>query len=78
MIEMSSHFYRLILSPFTLPTVLVAPTVYSSGFLSNLEPGTSSSSVKTVKDRSELLAIHIFFPTSLTKLDFVCLSLDGV
>ena len=44
----------------------------------NLEPGTSSSSVKTVKDRSELLAIHKFFPTSLTEYDFVCLSLDGV
>ena len=26
------------------------PTVYSSGSLSNLEPGTSSSSVRTVKD----------------------------
>ena len=53
-------------------------TVYSCGSLSNLEPGTSSSSVKTVKDRSELLAIHMFFPTSLTEYDFVCLSLDGV
>ena len=53
-------------------------TVYSSGSLSNLEPGTSSSSVKTVKDRSELLDIHMFFPTSLTEFDFVCLSLDGV
>ena len=53
-------------------------TVYSCGSLSNLEPETSSSSVKTVKDRSELLAIHIFFPTSLTEFDFVCLSLDGV
>ena len=53
-------------------------TVYSSGSLSNLKSGTSSSSVKTVKDRSELLAIHMFFPISLTELDFVCLSLDGV
>ena len=78
MIEMSSRVYRLISSPCTLTTVLVAPTVYSSGSFSNLEPETSSSSVKTVKDRSELLAIHIFFPTSLTAFDFVCLSLDGV
>ena len=53
-------------------------TAYSSGSLSNLKPGTSSSSVKTVKDRSELLAIHMFFPLSLTEFDFVCLSLDGV
>ena len=36
------------------------PTVYSSGSLSNLEPGTTSSSVKTVKDGSEPLAIHTF------------------
>ena len=36
------------------------PTVYSSGSLSNLEPGTSSSSVRTVKDGSEPLAIHTF------------------
>ena len=35
-------------------------TVYSSGSLSNLEPGTSSSSVRTVKDGSEPLAIHTF------------------
>ena len=35
-------------------------TVYSSSSLSNLEPGTSSSSVRTVKDGSEPLAIHTF------------------
>ena len=75
---MSSCVYRLISSPCTLTTVLVAPTVYSSGSLSNLEPGTSSSSGKTVKGRNERLAIHVFFPVSLTEFDFVCLSLDGV
>ena len=52
-------------------------TVYSSASLSNLEPGMPSSSVRTVQDWSELLAIHVFFPITLTEFDFVFLSHDG-
>ena len=52
-------------------------TVYSSASLSSLEPGMPSSSVRTVQDWSELLAIHVFFPITLTEFDFVCLSHGG-
>ena len=52
-------------------------TVYSSASLSNLEPGMPSSSVRTVQDWRELLAIHVFFPITLTEFDFVCLSHGG-
>ena len=52
-------------------------TVYSSASLSNLEPGMLSSSVRTVQGWSELVAIHVFFPVTLTELDFVCLSHGG-
>ena len=52
-------------------------TVYSSAFLSNLEPGMPSSSVRTVQDWSEFLDIHVFFPTTFTESDFVCLSHGG-
>ena len=54
---MTSRVYRLISSPCTLTTILVAQTVYSSGSLSNLESGTSSSSVKS-KRRSKRTARH--------------------
>ena len=49
-------------------------TVYSSASLSNLEPGMPSSSVRIVQDWGESLAIHVFFPKTLTEFDFVCLS----
>ena len=56
------------------------PTVHSCGSPSNLEPGTSSSSVRTVKDGSKPLAIPTF-PlqglTSIAELAFVCLTHDG-
>ena len=47
--------------------------VYSSGSLSNLEPGIPSSSARTVEDWSEMkmLAIYVFFPATRTELDFV-------
>ena len=54
-VSVAHLFFRSILyHPFN------RPTVYSSSSLSNLEPGTSSSSVRTVKDGSEPLTIHTF------------------
>ena len=54
--------------------------MYSCGSPSNVEPGTSSSSVRTVKDGSEPLVIPTF-PlqglTSIAELAFVCLTHDG-
>ena len=52
-------------------------TLYSSGSLSTLEPGTSSSSVPLKIEANCSPFTCQFFPTSLTELDFVCLSLDG-
>ena len=54
------------------------PMGYSSGSLSNLEPGTSSLLVRTVKDGSEPLVIHTFSLQGLTSMAFVCLNHDGV
>ena len=56
----SSSLFPLNLNPLHFNHRFNWPTVYSSGSLSNLEPGTSSSSVRTVKDGSEPLAIHTF------------------
>ena len=50
--------------------------MYSSGSLSNIEPGTPSS-VKTVKDEIELLAIPPISLAILPDVDFVCVSYDG-
>ena len=48
-----SVYYVLQSTIYLFRIVLKWPTVYSSSSLSNLEPGTSSSSVRTVKDGSE-------------------------
>ena len=56
----SSSLFPLNFNPLHFNHRFNWPTVYSSGSLSNLEPGTSSSSVRTVKDGSKPLAIHRF------------------
>ena len=56
----SSSLFPLNFNPLHFNHRFNWPTVYSSGSLSNLEPGTSSSSVRTVKDGSEPLTIHTF------------------
>ena len=48
-----------------------SPTGYYSGSLSNLESGTLSLPVRTVKDGSEPLTIHTFFLQGLTSMAFV-------
>ena len=63
--------------PLHLNHRFTAPPVYSCGSLLNTQPGTPSSSVRTVKDRSELTAIHKTALVSDTDTDFVCLSPGG-
>ena len=63
----SSSLFPLNFNPLHFNHRFNWPTVYSSGSLSNLEPGTSSSSVRTVKHGSEPLAIHTFPLQSLQK-----------
>ena len=56
----SSSLFPLNFNPLHFNHRFNWPTVYSSGSLSNLEPGTLSSSVRTVRDGSKPLAIHTF------------------
>ena len=72
----SSSLFPLNFNPLHFNHRFNWPTVYSSGSLSNLEPGTSSSSVRTVKDGSEPLAIHTFPLQPLQILVYVCLTHD--
>ena len=81
-LEYVTHFTRssrlpLNFNPLHFNHCFSCSTVYSSGSLSNIEPGTSSSSVKTVKDWIELLAIPLISLAILPDVDFVCLSHDG-
>ena len=73
----SSSRLKLNFIPLHLNHRFTAPPVYSCGSLLNTQPGTPSSTVRTVKDRSELTAIHKTAIVSHTDTDFVCLSPRG-
>ena len=70
----SSSRFPLCVKPLHFNHHLSCSTVYFSGSFSYFEPGTPSSSVRTVKERTKVLAGGIISLSALTEIANVCLS----